>query len=474
MTSLSEKSSAPRPRRAPSGHRRTTYVLARLVVAIGVVVSLHYPTSAAHAQPLAGTERWLHLDLRLDLGAGWDENVFWSLTEDPAHLPPPGLAKNGFPPVTGDGLAAARPRASITYRPGWRHALHVSYLGDLRHYFNRGWAQYHDLSAHYRLHLYEGLFVQAGGGGLGFWRQEYDFERFHRLRAHLRAGWLVPLRWQAWLGYGFCFTRYPDPEREIDGEVQADICHRLELGGTIRLHGAFDLGAGYRASWVDSNKEFHDRRVHRLLLTGRLRLPEDFVVDLVAGLQLHRLPEYHEPGGGTPERRDDVFPFLSALVRWRALSWLDVWASYEIGYLDISWGETDWSERRQVALAGVGVRWRKGWLRQAEDDTLHAARVVSAPGRKGARRPGRWVRFQLEAPDAQRVSVIGSFNGWSARKGRMKEQEGGVWHIRLWLPPGRYLYTFRVDGEPLSRPPGADSYVSDGFGGQNGVLIVER
>jgi 1,4-alpha-glucan branching enzyme len=50
------------------------------------------------------------------------------------------------------------------------------------------------------------------------------------------------------------------------------------------------------------------------------------------------------------------------------------------------------------------------------------------------------------APTAMRVSILGTFNGWAAGVHAMQKAQGSYWAITLYLPPGRAVYCFEVDG----------------------------
>ena len=50
------------------------------------------------------------------------------------------------------------------------------------------------------------------------------------------------------------------------------------------------------------------------------------------------------------------------------------------------------------------------------------------------------------APNAQRVAVVGDFNGWDARRGRMRQEAGGVWARPVSEACDGDLYKFRVVG----------------------------
>jgi 1,4-alpha-glucan branching enzyme len=84
------------------------------------------------------------------------------------------------------------------------------------------------------------------------------------------------------------------------------------------------------------------------------------------------------------------------------------------------------------------------------------------------------VRFQVTAPAAERVSVAGTFNGWSPTAHPLRREGGapGRWTTVVRLPAGEHQYMFVVDGREWMAPPLADAYADDGFGARNGVVIV--
>jgi hypothetical protein len=80
--------------------------------------------------------------------------------------------------------------------------------------------------------------------------------------------------------------------------------------------------------------------------------------------------------------------------------------------------------------------------------------------------------FIVPAPDAESVTVLGNFNGWTATP--LSDPDGdGIWTATLELPPGRYEYAYLVDGRWWGQDPLADEYVRS-FGEYNSVRYVER
>jgi hypothetical protein len=82
------------------------------------------------------------------------------------------------------------------------------------------------------------------------------------------------------------------------------------------------------------------------------------------------------------------------------------------------------------------------------------------------------VRFVLFAPDAQQVSLAGTFNRWDpAATPLVRTGTPGVWSATVTLPAGQHQYSFVVDGARWVPDPGAPA-VDDGFGRRNSVLSL--
>lgn len=83
----------------------------------------------------------------------------------------------------------------------------------------------------------------------------------------------------------------------------------------------------------------------------------------------------------------------------------------------------------------------------------------------------RKVKFEYYAPQATKVGVGGTFNGWDAEKSLMKRQNNGQWRVEMDLLPGRYEYRYFIDGswQNDQRPV---ECVPNAFGTWNCVLEV--
>jgi hypothetical protein len=82
------------------------------------------------------------------------------------------------------------------------------------------------------------------------------------------------------------------------------------------------------------------------------------------------------------------------------------------------------------------------------------------------------VRFTLEAPDAGKVFLAGDFNGWNPAAIPLRRSADGTWEVEVPLPPGRYAYSFIVDGA-LATDPTAPQARDDDFGSVNSVVMVK-
>ena len=75
-------------------------------------------------------------------------------------------------------------------------------------------------------------------------------------------------------------------------------------------------------------------------------------------------------------------------------------------------------------------------------------------------------------PRARRVTVVGPFNGWRGNSHRLTRIPGGDWIITVFLPPGRVVYGFDVDGTRWPDPRSGDR-ISTGPGSDLSVRHVD-
>ena len=85
----------------------------------------------------------------------------------------------------------------------------------------------------------------------------------------------------------------------------------------------------------------------------------------------------------------------------------------------------------------------------------------------------RRVRLRLAAPASSRVAVVGDFNNWDPAATPLHPAgDGGTWIVELRLKPGRYHYTFLIDGRRWARDPSEPRAVESDFGAPVSVLTV--
>ena len=82
------------------------------------------------------------------------------------------------------------------------------------------------------------------------------------------------------------------------------------------------------------------------------------------------------------------------------------------------------------------------------------------------------VHFELSAPRASRVALVGSFNEWNPVATPLtRDPATGKWVVSLRLAPGRHVYAFVVDGD-VTADPAAPRAADDDFGSTNSVVLV--
>jgi hypothetical protein len=119
-----------------------------------------------------------------------------------------------------------------------------------------------------------------------------------------------------------------------------------------------------------------------------------------------------------------------------------------------------------VALLGAGALLARRAAPPAPDraSTTVASSAAGAP---------QAVQFVLVAPDAQRVALVGDFNGWDAAATPLAPgARQGAWSVTVQLPAGWHAYAFVIDGTRWVHDPGAPRAPADEFGGPRSVVVV--
>jgi 1,4-alpha-glucan branching enzyme len=82
------------------------------------------------------------------------------------------------------------------------------------------------------------------------------------------------------------------------------------------------------------------------------------------------------------------------------------------------------------------------------------------------------INFEIVAPEADTVFLVGDFNEWNVSAHPLRCNSNGTWNTSLKLAPGRYEYRFLIDGEWRNDPNSGD-FVSNPFGSDNCVIILD-
>lgn len=81
--------------------------------------------------------------------------------------------------------------------------------------------------------------------------------------------------------------------------------------------------------------------------------------------------------------------------------------------------------------------------------------------------------FELHAPKASSVELLGTFNSWKSGDIVLEGPDAsGHWTASVEIPTGRHEYIFLVDGERWIADPKATTSRPDGFGRVNTVIRV--
>jgi hypothetical protein len=86
----------------------------------------------------------------------------------------------------------------------------------------------------------------------------------------------------------------------------------------------------------------------------------------------------------------------------------------------------------------------------------------------------RSVEFVLRTAADSTVTLVGDFNDWDPRATPLRPAADSIWSVVVPLRPGRYRYTFVVDGTQWRRDPSAPRALEDDFGTPTSVITVAQ
>ena len=98
---------------------------------------------------------------------------------------------------------------------------------------------------------------------------------------------------------------------------------------------------------------------------------------------------------------------------------------------------------------------------------------LSAPASVAVAPAAQMMEFVFVNSSASSVAIVGDFNDWEEGGSPLRRvSEKGVWAITIPLAPGRYHYTFVIDGTTWVADPYAPRTLEDDFGRPNSVITV--
>jgi hypothetical protein len=134
-----------------------------------------------------------------------------------------------------------------------------------------------------------------------------------------------------------------------------------------------------------------------------------------------------------------------------------------------SWAGRRWGSWIAGAAIAAGVMLAVGLpdRRRPVSDPAVALEQAGAPT------DARPVRLRLAAPASSRVAVVGDFNDWDPAATPLRPAgDGDTWIVELRLKPGRYHYSFLIDGRRWARDPDQPPAAESDFGAPVSVLTV--
>lgn len=115
------------------------------------------------------------------------------------------------------------------------------------------------------------------------------------------------------------------------------------------------------------------------------------------------------------------------------------------------------------------------WIAPAVSGAFAMLLIVFLIGNFQPQEPGPQVgfHFELHAPGADRVELLGTFNNWKTDDIVLVGPDAsGHWTAKVELPEGRHEYIFLVDGERWMADPKAATHRPDGYGRVNTVINI--
>jgi hypothetical protein len=99
--------------------------------------------------------------------------------------------------------------------------------------------------------------------------------------------------------------------------------------------------------------------------------------------------------------------------------------------------------------------------------------VARSADHPAAEAPAQLVQFELVETSARSVALVGDFNDWDATATPLRTAEtANVWRVTVALRPGRYSYSFVVDGTRWVADPERPEQKTNVWGEKSSILVV--
>jgi hypothetical protein len=123
-------------------------------------------------------------------------------------------------------------------------------------------------------------------------------------------------------------------------------------------------------------------------------------------------------------------------------------------------GHAVWLEKATQQMRGVAARvtGRESWTMAAGLRKAATAGQLANVPEAAAQQPAPVATtFQIHAPKARHVAVVGDFNAWNPTATPLQRTADSTdWQGVIDLAPGRHTYTFLVDGKVVPDPKAAN------------------
>jgi hypothetical protein len=106
--------------------------------------------------------------------------------------------------------------------------------------------------------------------------------------------------------------------------------------------------------------------------------------------------------------------------------------------------------------------WNVAVLKPTRSGALPPARLRGERQSEPPQPELRFVKFSVKVAGAGEVKVAGDFNKWNPEALVLTKKDKNRWEAMIPLPPGRYKYICRIDGQEVLDPLNPDTVLEAG------------